>query len=211
MVPLRGRLLVGRGHQGVALADEAAQHGVEERRRLRHPLAGGGHGLVDEGVVGVRRRVVRPQQRDGAQQQRLDGRRRRARRHEGAHGLGRAEPAQHEERQRLRAGAQRARARGQHVGERAPTAHGLHGVGGLFEQARQRRGLAAGCGASGGVRSHDGSLTSGVCCRATTRCQGGNVSERRDRMPEPVDFRAGKGLERAPRPTNCGGGAKYVT
>ena len=154
MIPLAGGLFVGGGHQRGALADEAAQHGVEERGRLRHALAGGGDGLVDERVVGIRRRVVGPQQRDGAQQQCLDGRRRRARRHDRANGLRGAEPAQHEKRQRLRARAQRpGQAASTSVSER-PHTHGLHGVGRLFEQARQRRGLGGGAGASGRERSH---------------------------------------------------------
>jgi hypothetical protein len=160
VVERRHRVVVQGQRQGVALAQKAPQHRVDKGRAGLAAPARGLHGLVDQGVFVVGRRPFGPEQRQGADEQGID-------RGSGglghqalAQGQGRAQPAQHLEAQRLRAGPRRGRAIGQRIGERMAVAHGLHRVSGVAQQARQGQGLrrGGGSGGSGGGRIHARSL-----------------------------------------------------
>ena len=135
------RLAPGGRDQCLALANEAPQHGIDERGGGRRAQVRRAHGLVDQRVVGVCRALTDgggPQQRDGADQQRVHRRRRPLRRDRAAHGLGATEPAHDLERQRLCRGMRRGWHARQQVSQRATFVHTLHHVGAMVEQVCQR-------------------------------------------------------------------------
>ena len=80
MVEARQRVGQRRGDDRLALAHEAAQHGVDEAGAARRAPGRRRHGLVDQRVLGVGRIARRPEQRQRDEQQRVDLRRRRLRR-----------------------------------------------------------------------------------------------------------------------------------
>ena len=135
------RIALGGGDDRIALAQEAAQHGVDEGGALGRADVHRRDRLVDERVAGVGRVVLGPEQRERGQQQRIDPRRRQLRHQLGARRLGRAETAQHLEGKRLRTGARRGRTVSERFGQRSAGAHPLHRVGGVVEQLGQRQGF----------------------------------------------------------------------
>ena len=102
------RVVVGGGHQGVALPQKAAQAAVDERRLGPRGgvVLGGFHGLVDQGEGFVRRLVRVPAQRQGRAQQGISSRGWRAGGQLAAQGIGAAQLPQHLEQQGLHPGAQ---------------------------------------------------------------------------------------------------------
>ena len=153
VVVQRHRLALYRADQGGPLAQKAPQHRVDKIGRCGSAgvgcsagfsaagSAGCGYGLVDQGVLGIRRwPIARPQQSQRADQQRGHGWWGRLGRQQRQRRLGCAQVAQDQEGQRLGTGAQRRRHRRQQITERAAGTHRSHGVGSVAEQAVQRRG-----------------------------------------------------------------------
>jgi len=141
VVPARHRVLQGRGHQRRAFAQKAAQAGVDEgglHTQCRLPARGFDR-LVDQGERLVQRAGLRLRKRQRGAQQRIDGRRRCAPGQRAAQHLGRAQPAQGMERQRLHAGAQRRLHLLELGRQRAPFTHALHGLRHQLQLAPQRR------------------------------------------------------------------------
>ena len=114
------------------------QHRVDEAGGRRNAPLRRRHRLVDQGVLGVRRRLAGPQQRQRGDEQRVDVGRRRLGHQPVARLAGTAEPAQRVKAQCLHAGTAVGRNPVEDIVQRAPTAHRLHCVGGQLEQAGQR-------------------------------------------------------------------------
>ena len=108
MVPARHGVVVGGRHQGVALAQKAAQAAVDKAGLVQRRVAAFGrfNRLVDQRVGGVRRVLFRASQRQRDAQQRIGFGRRRAFGELLAQRFSAAQPAQGVKGQRLNAGAQ---------------------------------------------------------------------------------------------------------
>ncbi len=140
VVPDGLRLVVGGGDQGIALAQEAAQAGIDEAGLgARGPLLGSFHRLVDQGEWRVRCPGLIPGQGQGRVQQCADARRRVARGQLLLQRLGTAQLAQYLEQQRLDAGAQRLRHARQHAAAGLAFKHGLQALGDGVELLPKRR------------------------------------------------------------------------
>jgi hypothetical protein len=138
-------------HQGITLAQETPQHGVDETGRRGGAVAHGCHGLVDQGVFSIGRRFAWPQQGQRQHQQGVDRRRRCLRGQQGPQFGGTAQPAQAVKAERLHARALRHRYARQHIAKGSAGTHRLHGLRGLVEQLPQRCGARA-CAATGRAR-----------------------------------------------------------
>ena len=137
MVPAADRLGDDRLDQRFPLAQEAAQDGVDERRRALVAPARGGHRLVDQHVLGIGRLAGGPEQGQGDQQQGVGPGRRRPRGETAAQRLGRAEPAQGVEGERLGARTSLRRTALERGVERFAGADRADRVGGVPEQRGQ--------------------------------------------------------------------------
>jgi len=138
VVPGAREVLLGLRHQGGAFAQEAPQHRVDERCRGGRALPSRGDRLVHQGVFGIGRAGVGPQQGDAGDQQRLHARRRGAGGQHLTHHVSASHPAHDVEGQGLHPGPGPGRHPCQHLGQRAPGAHGGHGVSALAQQPVQR-------------------------------------------------------------------------
>ena len=140
VVPAGHRVAVGGAHQGVALAQKAAQAGIDEARLRSH--AGVVLGRLDrlvhqgEGLVGCAWRI--PGQGQSREQQRVGCGRWRAAGQPGAQRLRATELAQRMKRQRLRRRAQRGLRGGQRLGGRAAGQHRLQNAGGSLKLPPER-------------------------------------------------------------------------
>jgi len=123
------RVVVGGGHQGVALPQKAAQAAVDERRLGPRGgvVLGSLHGLVDQGEGFVGRLVRVPAQRQGRAQQRIGSGWRRAGGQLPTQGVGAAQLPQHLEQQGLDPGAQSRIDRREGRRARLAAANGLQG------------------------------------------------------------------------------------
>ena len=186
-----GRVLHGGGHQHGPLAQEAPQHGVDERCAGGVALARSSHRLVDQGVLAVGRVPARPQQGQRGQQQRVQAGSRRLRCQPQTHRQGPAQAAQDLKAQRLGAGSGLSRAARQGLVQRLAGANRLHRVGRVVEQLRQRQRARRRCGQGVRGRIHDRSLRAGCGLRARST---------RLRYPASSSTAAGKPCEAKLRP-----------